>query len=393
MTPSSFRQKRRGLRSLGITRGMMKSNPAESRIGQLLIIGFDGTTMSSQLRSLLTRIQPAGVILFARNIATAEQTHRLLKDCQSCVATPLFTCVDVEGGRVDRFRNVLGPSPSAADVFATGDRKLFRKHGRILGQACRALGFNTDLAPVVDLAFESSQKVLGSRAVSSDPKKTVRYAREFLAGLRSAGVLGALKHFPGLGGANLDTHYELPRIDRSWKRLWEKDLAPYRALRREAAMVLVGHAAYPAVTKNRTPASISKKWIANVLRKKIGYRRLVISDDLEMGAVLKTGPIEVAAVEHIRAGGDLCLICHREEYVVSSYEALVREAGRDRGFARPCQQSIARVLAFKKKCRKAMRPGAAPTAVSVERLARQLWEFSEQVRLEALQNPRARANV
>ena len=116
-----------------------------SGIGQLLIIGFDGTEMSPRLASLLTRMQPAGVILFARNITGGEQTYKLLKDCQACVSTPLFTCVDMEGGRVDRFRNVIGPAPSAADVFATGDRKLFRKHGKVIGESCRALGFNTDL--------------------------------------------------------------------------------------------------------------------------------------------------------------------------------------------------------------------------------------------------------
>jgi len=108
-------------------------------IGQLLIVGFDGTAISSRLASLLTRIQPAGVILFARNITGAEQTHRLLRECQKCVPTPLFTCVDLEGGKVDRFRNMLGPAPSAAEVFATGSVKLFRKHGRVIGDNCRAL--------------------------------------------------------------------------------------------------------------------------------------------------------------------------------------------------------------------------------------------------------------
>jgi beta-N-acetylhexosaminidase len=290
----------------------------------------------------------------------------------------------MEGGRVDRFRNVLGPSPSAADVFATGDRKLFRKHGKILGQACRALGFNTDFAPVVDLAFESSRKVLGSRAVSADPAKAVRYAREFLAGLRLAGVLGVVKHFPGLGGANLDTHHELASVDKPWKQLWEQDLKPYRALRREAVMVLVGHAAYPSVTQKRTPASLSQKWIGDVLRKKLGYRGLVISDDLEMGAVLKAVSIEKGAVEHVRAGGDLALICHVEEHVVGSYEGLIREAERDRGFARRCQQSIARVLAFKNQHKELRRRETVAVKSKAEKLARQLWEFSEQVRLEAL---------
>jgi beta-N-acetylhexosaminidase len=363
---------------------MMKSKPAASPIGQLLIIGFDGTEMSSRLRSLLMRIQPAGVILFARNMASAEQTQRLLKECQACVSIPIFTCVDMEGGRVDRFRGVLGPAPSAADVFATGDRKLFRKHGRILGAACRSLGFNTDLAPVVDLALEASRRVMNSRVVSADPKETVRYAREFLGGLRSAGVLGALKHFPGLGWANLDTHHELPSVDKPWKQLWEQDLRPYRSLRNEAPMVLVGHATYPAVTRSRVPASLSKKWITDVLRKKIGYRGLVISDDLEMGAVLQAATIEQAAVEHIRAGGDLCLICHIEEHVLCAYETLTREVERDRGFAQRCQQSIERVLAFKRRSKELKRRESVPTMPRIEKLARQLWEFSEQVRLEAL---------
>src|SRR5207302_1265183 len=101
----------------------------ERSVGQLLIVGFDGAEMTPRLAELLTRVQPAGVILFARNIVNAQQTHKLLKDCQACVREPLFTCVDLEGGKVDRFRSVTGPAPSAADAFSTGDRKLFRKHG------------------------------------------------------------------------------------------------------------------------------------------------------------------------------------------------------------------------------------------------------------------------
>jgi len=363
---------------------LKRTTSISGEIGQLLIVGFDGTEMSPRLRSLLTRLQPAGVILFARNIASGEQTHRLLHECQSCVSTSLFTCVDMEGGRVDRFRNVIGPAPSAADVFATGNRKLYRKHGKIIGESCRALGFNTDFAPVVDLAFAASRNVMSSRSVSADPKDTIAYAREFLAGLRSAGVLGTIKHFPGLGEANLDTHHELPNVEKSWKKLWDEDMAPYRALRRESPLILVGHAAYPAVTRNRTPASLSKKWITDILRKKIGYRGLIVSDDLEMGGVFKAAPVEHGAVEHIRAGGDLCLICHVEENVVRSYEALVKEAERDQSFARRVKESVARLLAFKKKSKELKRRAPAPAAAKIEKLSRQMWEFSEQVRLATI---------
>src|SRR6476661_4471221 len=362
------------------------NNPSDLRrdIGQLLIIGFDGTEMSSGLADLLTRVQPAGVILFARNIAGGEQTYTLLKDCQDCVTTPLFTCVDMEGGRVDRFRSVVGSAPSAADVFATGSRKLFRKHGKVIGESCRSLGFNTDFAPVVDLAFEASKTVMSSRAVSADPKDAVVYAREFLAGLRSANVVGSAKHFPGLGEANLDTHHELPSVGKSWKHLWAADLYPYRTMRRELPMILIGHANYPAVTHDQSPASLSRKWITDVLRKKIGYRGLVVSDDLEMGGVLKAAPIEQAAVEHVRAGGDLCLICHIEEYVTRSYEAFIKEAESNRKFARRVRESAAHVLAFKKKSPELKRRAPAPTPAKLERLSRQVWELGEQVRLAKL---------
>jgi beta-N-acetylhexosaminidase len=360
------------------------SSGALASLGQLLVVGFDGTAVSSRLRSLLTRLQPAGVVLFARNIANAQQTHALLRDCQACVSTPMFLCVDMEGGTVDRLKNAIAPAPSAAEVFAAGDRRLFRKHGRLIGESCRGLGFNTDFAPVVDLAFKPSRTVMGTRAVSPVPRQTIVYAREFLAGLREAGVLGCGKHFPGLGEANLDTHHELPSVAKSLKQLWLEDLVPYRTLRGQMPMVMVSHAAYPEVTHDRTPASLSKKWITDILRKKIGYRGLVVSDDLEMGGVLKAAPIERAAVEHVRAGGDICLICHQEEYILRAYEALVKEAERDRKFARRVEESSKRVLAFKKKSRELKRRVPPPGAANLENLSRQLWEFSEQVRLETI---------
>jgi beta-N-acetylhexosaminidase len=349
-----------------------------------MIVGFDGVEMTPRLASLLGRLQPAGVILFARNIKGSEQTRQLLLECQKCVSTPLFTCVDLEGGSVDRFRDALGSAPSAADVFATRDRKLFRKHGQIIGENCRALGFNVDFAPVLDLAFEASRSVMGSRAVSVNPREVVAYVREFLAGLGAAKVLGCGKHFPGLGEGKLDSHHELPVIEKSMKLLWAEDLVPYRTLRTQLPFVMVSHAAYPLVTKTKTPASLSKPWITDVLRKRIGFRNLIVSDDLEMGGVLSAAPVGQAAVEFIAAGGDLCLVCHREEYVVQAYEELVRAAEGDRRFARRMAESSQRVLAFKKKWAKTLRASKFPSTPAVEKLGRRLWEFTEQVRLEAL---------
>ncbi|MGA2697522.1 MAG: beta-N-acetylhexosaminidase [Terriglobales bacterium] len=370
-----------------------KGSDLPKQVGQLLVIGFDGTEMSPALASLLTRIQPAGVILFARNIVGAAQTSKLLKDCQACVPTPLFTCVDLEGGRVDRFREVFGRTPSAADVFATGRRSLFRKHGKLIGQCCRALGFNTDFAPVVDLALQASRTVMSSRAVSSDPKQVVIYAREFLAGLKSASVIGCIKHFPGLGEANLDTHEDLPRVNKSLKKLWEEDIYPYRALRRDAPMVLIGHAIYPQVTKDAAPASLSSKWISEVLRKKVGYRGLIVSDDLEMGGVLKAAPIERAAEQFILAGGELCLICHKEEYVTRSYEHLIAVAQRDTRFARRMRESAAKIATFRRRSVTIRHRMAPISDAEVQTLKRRLSEFSEQVRLASIRRQNMRASA
>src|SRR5580704_5510987 len=352
--------------------------------GQLLIVGFDGAEMTPRLSSLLERLQPAGVILFARNIKSAEQTWRLLRDCQTRVATPLFTCVDLEGGSVDRFRDVLGSAPAAADVFSTADRKLFRRHGQVIGENCRALGFNVDFAPVLDLAFEASGSVMGSRAVSENPREIIDYAREFLAGLRAAGVMGCGKHFPGLGEGRLDSHHELPVIEKSLKKLWAEDLLPYRLLRMQLPMVMISHAAYPMVTKDRTPASLSKIWITDILRKRIGFRSLIVSDDLEMGGVLSAAPVGQAAVEFVQAGGDLCLVCHREDNVEQAYGELTKTAERDAKFAKRVAESARRVLAFKKKSAKIMRRSKEPSSAMVEKVSRRLWEFGEQVGLEAL---------
>src|ERR1700743_2018160 len=198
------------------------------QVGQLLIMGFDGTSPSKRLHAMLDSLRPAGIILFKRNVEHAEQTHALLRESQKASATPMFLCVDMEGGTVDRLRDVIAPIPSVAEVASAGSKKLFRKHGRLIGEEVRTLGFNTDFAPVLDLQLDPSRSVLTSRTVSANPKQTIACARQFLRGLDDREVLGSGKHFPGLGEANLDSHDQLPSIDKPWKRLWKEDLRPYR---------------------------------------------------------------------------------------------------------------------------------------------------------------------
>ena len=352
------------------------------QVGQLLLMGFDGTECSSKLRSTFASLQPGGIILFKRNITGAEQTWQLLKDAQAAVRQPAFLCVDMEGGTVDRLKDVFAPAPAAADVFATGNKKLFREHAQLLGDECRALGFNVDFSPVSDIGFQAARPVLTSRVVSDRPEDVVTFVREELKGLSDAEVIGCGKHFPGLGEANLDTHKELPAISKPWKRLWNEDLLPYRKLQRQMPIIMVAHAAYPDVTKDNTPASLSKKWMIDILRKRIGFRGVIMADDLEMGGVLAAASIEDAAVETLRAGSDLFPICHNEDKVWSCYEAVLSAAERDQKFAALIADKAARVMALKKKAKISGRKTPSPSEKIVEKLRRRIWELSEEVRLE-----------
>src|SRR5260221_10818645 len=146
------------------------------QVGQLLILGYDGLAVDSKLRTTLTTLQPSGVILFARNIEESCQTWKLLRDSQATTPIPMFLCVDLEGGTVDRLKKVIAPAPSVEQVFLSGNRRLWRMHGNILGLEARALGFNTDFAPVFDLGLPASRSVLPSRTASPDPKKVVAHA-------------------------------------------------------------------------------------------------------------------------------------------------------------------------------------------------------------------------
>jgi beta-N-acetylhexosaminidase len=240
----------------------------------------------------------------------------------------------------------------------------------------RSLGFNTDFAPVFDLGFEASRMVLGSRTVSEDPEDTITYAREFLRGLKAAHVLGCGKHFPGLGEANLDTHKELPAVRKPWKKMWSEDLLPYRELHAQLPFVMVAHAAYPDVARDNLPASLSKYWMKDVLRRKIGYNGLIISDDLEMGGVLAAGSIEEVAVGTLRAGADMFLVCHNQELVWRAYEGVLREAERDRRFATHVEQAAKRVLALKKRSLALRGFAVEPKVKVVQRLKGLVEELS-----------------
>jgi len=307
--------------------------------GSLLVVGLAGTELTGLERAWLKLVRPGGVILFRRNIVDAQQTRSLLDEATALCAPHAVRCVDVEGGTVNRLRDALAPLPSAQAVAtamrsARSSADLAREHGDLVARGVAAFGFNTTLAPVVDLAFPESAQVMGTRAPAASPAVVVDYARDFLAGLAERNVVGCGKHFPGLGGASSDTHFVTPEIGRGWQQIWDEDLVPYRELHGSMPMIMMNHAAYPDTPGKNEPASASSFWITEILRKRIGYRGIILSDDLEMGGILKFLPVEEAAIAAIRAGTDLLEICHSVELILRTFEALVSEGERSGTFER-----------------------------------------------------------
>ncbi|MDE3187482.1 MAG: beta-N-acetylhexosaminidase [Acidobacteriota bacterium] len=304
--------------------------------GSLLVVGLAGTELTGLERAWLRLVRPAGIILFRRNISDAKQARALLSETTALCAPNSFRCVDVEGGTVDRLRDALAAMPSAQAVASaarkTGKPALICEQGELIALGVQAFGFNATLAPVLDLALADSSEVMGTRSVAATAEDVVEYAREFLAGLAAHGVAGCGKHFPGLGGGTRDSHFETPEIRRGWWELWSEDIKPYRELRAELPMVMVNHAAYPDTPGKERPASASRFWISTVLRKRIGYRGIIFSDDLEMGGILKFLPMEEAVVAAVRAGMDLLEICHSAESILRAYESLIAEGERSAAF-------------------------------------------------------------
>jgi beta-N-acetylhexosaminidase len=302
--------------------------------GSLLIAGLEGPTLTGLDRAWLKLIQPAGIILFRRNIESAPQTRALLAEATQYCTPNHLRCVDLEGGLVDRLRDALAPQPSAQAVAQTGKPALMQKHGELIARECRAFGFNTTLAPVLDLGLPISAEVMRTRPPGSTPEAVATYAEHFLQGLGRHQITGCAKHYPGLGGGTLDSHHATPYINRTYRQIWTEDLAPYRVLSRQLSMVMVSHAAFPPTRSRQSPATISPFWITTVLKQRLNYRGLIFSDDMEMGGILNQMPIEEAVPAAVRAGIHLIEICRSPELLLRAFESLLTQAERSPTFRR-----------------------------------------------------------
>jgi beta-N-acetylhexosaminidase len=339
----------------------LQSLPLEQQVGQLLFIGLPGTELDDEARSLVEEVKPGGVIVFGRNVASPEQLRGLLDGVRAMHAVePLFG-IDQEGGLVDRLRKICTPMPAARVIRQHGDLAAARTHGRITGEVLRLLGFNMNFAPVMSIMTEDRDLLsngLYSRSYGRSPGEVLGYTMVYLRGLQGTGLLGCAKHFPGIGAGEVDTHDEMAVIHLTHDDLIAQDLAPYIELfQREDNMVravMVSHGGFPNIDIHRgiaggrlVPASINPSIVTDLLRDELGYDGLVVTDDLEMGAIAKHSVIEEAALRAILAGEDMILVCARPDLIRRAYHTLLEAAGSGELSRGRIKAALRRIGAFK----------------------------------------------
>ncbi len=352
----------------------------EHKIGQLLLIGLPGTQIDSQNRELLETIQPGGVLLNGKNLESAQQVVELTASIRSVSEVPPIIAVDQEGGRVDRLKQIYSPMPSADLLRASGDASIAARLGEITAEALRTLGFNVNLAPVLDVAMnDSADNGLKGRYLGSSAAKVVRLAGAYLEGLQHGGVIGIGKHFPGLGSSSVDSHSELPVIDRPRNEIIKEELLPYQELfsKINARLngVLIAHAHYPAIDgPSALPSSLSKNIVNGLLRDELGYKGFVITDDLEMGAITETRDVAEAAVMAIEAGNDMVLVTGsgEPERVLSAWQGMV-EAARS---GRITRTHISRAFDHIARIKSMVSPPHALSDMTISRLRERIAELN-----------------
>ena len=345
-------------------------------IGQLLWVGFPGPSVSPALRARLERGEVGAAIVFKRNleitnevidldalVALNHELHRSAPD-----GTPVLIAVDQEGGVVQRVRSpaTRWPAMRAHDRFASPeDVAIAEQVGRAMGDELRALGFDIDFAPVLDVHTNPANPIIGDRAFGVDAEAVARRALAFARGLDAAGVLACGKHFPGHGDTATDSHLELPRIDHGWNRLERVELLPFRrAATAGLPMIMTAHVVFAALDPSR-PATLSPAVVTGLLREQLGYRGVIISDDLDMRAIAGHMGADVAAVAAVRAGCDVLLLCNNEDNQAAAEAGLIREAERDSELRRQIGESARRVRDMKKThaAAQAQRPAASRAVV------------------------------
>ena len=297
------------------------------KIGQMVMIGVHGTDVDENAQYMLRQFHIGGVIFFDRNLASAEQTKSFAEHLQAYAQgeeahqkVPLFLAIDEEGGDVVRGASFLPPPPSQADIGRTGEPAQAGASAEKTARALHALGINVNFAPVADVGSPDR------RSYASDAATVSKFVSHAADGYESEGMMYALKHFPGIGKGRVDSHQAVSTVDASRATLENEDLVPFREMIQTRApenfFVLVSHLIYPALDPNHS-ASLSKAVMTDLLRGELGYEGIIITDDMEMGAVANHAPYRKLGVQAVKAGADIVLICHEYQHEEDIYMGIL----------------------------------------------------------------------
>jgi beta-N-acetylhexosaminidase len=328
---------------------MLGEMTLEEKVGQLMMVGFRGTEKSSEITELIEQKHIGGVIYFDRNMKSPEQVAKLSNSLQqtadqSTLSLPLMVAVDQEGGNIIRMRERVSPLPSQQDLGENASVEDMYKVAKLNGAELGSMGININFAPVLDLSKTDE------RSLGKDPEKVYQYGKKAIQGLNDVSITGALKHFPGNGRSEIDPHVETSSVEANQLDLENSDIYPFKQIISEMDnqkfFVMVTHIKYPAYDKEK-PASLSKVIIEDLLRGKLKYEGLVVTDDLEMGAVNKYFSYEDMGKQAILAGADLLLVCHEYSHELEVYNGLLKAAKTGEVPMDRINESVKRVLTYK----------------------------------------------
>jgi beta-N-acetylhexosaminidase len=308
---------------LRVERSSLRAMKADS-IGQLIMTGVPGKELDVETARLFRRVQPGAYILFGRNLQSATQLRKLIDDLRDLSDIEPIITIDQEGGRVSRLRRIGNEPPNAQQLREKNDIDLIRRHGDITGRLLRLFGFNLDLCPVLDISFnDDAENSLHGRCYGKDVEQVVRNAGAFNEAMRGQGIGSCGKHFPGYSAATSDAHFQLPMIDRTREELDLNELAVFRQFVGDVDSMMICHAWYPCFEPQPTPATVSRRIVTELLRNEFGFEGLIMTDDLDMGAILTAYRLDDTIRLCLEAGNDIMMLCHR----VPEIETVLRILG------------------------------------------------------------------
>jgi beta-N-acetylhexosaminidase len=328
---------------------LLKKMTLEEKIGQLMMVGFKGTEKSDEITELIEQKHIGGVIYFDRNMKSPKKVARLSNSLQqtadqSTHSLPLMVAIDQEGGDIMRMKERVSPLPAQQDLGKNASIEDMYKVAKLNGTELGSMGININFAPVLDLSKTDK------RSLGQDPEKVYQYGKKAIQGLNDVSITGALKHFPGNGRSEIDPHVETSSVEANQLDLENSDIYPFKQIISEMDnqkfFVMVTHIKYPAYDKEK-PASLSKIIIEDLLRGKLKYEGLVVTDDLEMGAVNKYFSYDEMGKQAILAGADLLLVCHEYSHELEVYDGLLQAVKAGEVPMDRINESVKRVLTYK----------------------------------------------